>query len=129
MTGEAAPLRGRRILVVEDDYLLAQALSDFLEEVEVNVIGPVGSVDEALAMVENAAGGLDGAILDVNLHGSKSYPVADALAARSIPFLFATGYSRNALDERYRDHPRCEKPFDQVTLLSMFGRLFNNDAA
>ncbi|WP_314957692.1 response regulator [Bradyrhizobium cosmicum] len=129
MPGESATLRGRRILVVEDDYLLAQILSDFLEDAEVNVIGPVGSVDEALAMVETAPESFDGAILDVNLHGSKSYPVADALAARSIPFLFATGYSRNALDERYRDHPRCEKPFDQVTLLSMFGRLFNNDAA
>lgn len=129
MAGEAATLRGRRILVVEDDYLLAQVLSDYLEEAEVEVIGPVGSVDEALALVENESRGFDGAILDVNLHGSKSYPIADALAERSIPFLFATGYGRDALDGRFRDRPRCEKPFDQATLLSVFGRLFNNHSA
>ncbi|MGY0571255.1 response regulator [Bradyrhizobium sp. RDM12] len=129
MTGEAATLRGRRILLVEDDYLLAQVLSDYLEEAEVDVIGPVGSLEEALAVVENDPDGFDAAILDVNLHGSKSYPVADALAKRSIPFLFATGYGRDALDGRFRDHPRCEKPFDQTTLLSAFGRLFNNRSA
>jgi len=129
VTGEAAILPGRRILIVEDDYLLAQILADFLEQAEIEVIGPVGSLDEALALVENDPGSFDGAILDINLHGSKSYPIADALAARSIPFLFATGYGRDALEGRYRDHPRCEKPFDQATLLSVFGALFNNRAA
>ncbi len=114
---------------MEDDYLLAQILADFLEQAEIEVIGPVGSLDEALALVENDPGSFDGAILDINLHGSKSYPIADALAARSIPFLFATGYGRDALEGRYRDHPRCEKPFDQATLLSVFGALFNNRAA
>ncbi len=129
MTGEAATLRGRRILVVEDDYLLAQVLTDFLEQADFHVVGPVGSLEEALALVENEPGSFDGAILDINLHGSNSYPVADALVARSIPFLFATGYGRDALEGRYRDHPRCEKPFDQATLLSVFGALFNNRAA
>jgi DNA-binding response OmpR family regulator len=129
VTDEPAILRGRKILVVEDDYLLAQVLSDYLEGAEVDVVGPVGSVDEALALLENDSGGVDGAILDVNLHGSKSYPIADALAVRSTPFLFATGYSRDALDGRFRDHPRCEKPFDQATLLSAVGRLFKDHSA
>jgi DNA-binding response OmpR family regulator len=123
MMDKSESLRGCRILVVEDDYLLAQVLSDFLEDAEADVIGPVGSVDEALAAIESAPGSLDGAILDVNLHGSKSYPIADALAARSIPFLFATGYGQDALDLPYRNHARCEKPFDQANLVTRFAEL------
>lgn len=118
-------LRDRRILVVEDDYLVAQVLVDFLEEAGATVVGPVGWVDEALALIEASAAGIDGAILDINLHGSRSYPVADALTGRSIPFIFATGYGSDALDEPYRMHRRCEKPFDHSGLISALAQLFS----
>jgi DNA-binding response OmpR family regulator len=128
VAGEAAALRGRRVLIVEDDYLLAQFLTDVLEEADVKVVGPIGWIDEALALVENSGGGLDGAILDVNLHGRNSYPVAEALAARAIPFLFATGYGQDALDGQYRNHLRCEKPFDQDALIALLGELLSKSS-
>ena len=128
MAGEAAALRGRRVLLVEDDYLLAQFLTDVLEEADIKVVGPIGWVDEALALIENSGGRLDGAILDVNLHGCNSSPVAEALAARAIPFLFATGYGQDALDGQYRTHLRCEKPFDQDALIVLLGELLSKSA-
>jgi CheY-like chemotaxis protein len=121
MTNGAAALEGLRVLVVEDDYLVAQVLIELLEDAGAVVVGPVGWVDEALALIADRTNRFDGAVLDVNLHGSKSYPIADALAARSIKFIFATGYSAEALDEPYRHCPRCEKPFDQSALIAAFG--------
>ena len=121
MTNGAAGLEGRRLLVVEDDYLVAQVLIDLLEDAGAVVTGPIGSVDEALALIADSPDRFDGAVLDVNLHGSKSYPIADALTARSIKFIFATGYGADALDEPYRRCPRCEKPFDQGALIAAFG--------
>lgn len=119
----AGALRGRRILVVEDDYLVAQIVADFLEEAGANVVGPVGWIDDALALIETNGAGIDGAVLDVNLHGRRSYPVADSLAGRAIPFIFATGYGAEALDEPYRSHRRCEKPLDQTILVSLLAQL------
>jgi len=123
MTNGAAALGGLRVLVVEDDYFVAQVLVDLLEDVGAVVIGPIGWVDEALALIADGTDRFDGAVLDVNLHGSKSYPIADALTARSIKFIFATGYGADALDEPYRHCPRCEKPFDQTALVAAFGQL------
>jgi CheY-like chemotaxis protein len=117
-------LRDRNILVVEDDYLVAQILIDFLEEAGVTIVGPIGWVEEAVALIEADASQIDAAILDVNLHGSRSYPVADALTGRSIPFVFATGYGAEALDGAYRSHRRCEKPFNQTVLMSALEQLF-----
>ena len=119
MADDAAFLAGRRILVVEDDYLVAQVLIDLLERAGAEVLGPIGWIDEALAMVADPGLHVDGAILDVNLHGAKSYPIAEALAARSIPCVFTSGYGADALDPSYRDWPRCEKPFNQDTLLAI----------
>lgn len=119
-----ASLRDRGILVVEDDYLVAQILVDFLEETGATVVGPIGWVEEALALIEADASQIDAAILDINLHGSRSYPVADALTGRSIPFVFATGYASDALDGPYRSHGRCEKPFDQKALTAALEQLF-----
>jgi CheY-like chemotaxis protein len=92
MVSGTANLEGRHILVVEDDYLVAQVLVDLLEDAGAEVIGPIGWIDEAIALIEDGSQKLDGAVLDINLHGKKSYPVADALAARSVGFVFATGY-------------------------------------
>lgn len=116
-------LRNRRILVVEDDYLVAQILVNFLEEAGATVVGPIGWVEEAVVLIEADASRIDAAILDINLHGSRSYPIADALIGRSVPFVFATGYGFDALEEPYRSHRRCDKPFDQNALVAALEQL------
>jgi CheY-like chemotaxis protein len=102
---------GRRILVVEDDYMVAEDLRIDLEELGALVLGPVAKVAAALELI---AGGdrIDGATLDVTLGREKSFPVADALKARAIPFVFMTGYDSWAIPEAYRAFPRCSKPAD-----------------
>ncbi len=114
---ESQPLRGRRILVVEDDYLVASAVASLLEEAGASVVGPVGWADDALMLLESEQDQVHAAILDVDLHGQNSYPVADALVQRNIRFVFATGYGEEAVDSRYQHYPRCQKPFDERTLL------------
>jgi CheY-like chemotaxis protein len=109
-------LRGRRILVVEDDYLVALALSSALEEAGASVIGPISRAEEAIGVIEEGTQQVDAAILDVDLNGETSYGVADALAMRNIRFVFATGYGAEAVDGRYRHYPRCQKPFDHRAL-------------
>jgi len=111
-------LEGRRILVVEDDYLVAMILVDLLEDAGAVVIGPIGTVEDAIACIEEGSRPFDSAVLDVNLHGRRSYPIADALVARKVGFVFATGYGGGILEEKYQRHPRCEKPFDLAALVS-----------
>jgi CheY-like chemotaxis protein len=116
-------LAGRRILVVEDDYLVGLILVDLLEDAGAKVLGPIGSVEEAITFLEDGGEAFDSAVLDVNLHGRKSYPIADALTARSVGFVFATGYGGGALEDRFQRHPRCEKPFDHGALVSALADL------
>jgi ActR/RegA family two-component response regulator len=111
-------LRGRRLLIVEDEYMIAADLAYTLEDRGVEVVGPVGSVDEALALVE-AEGRLDGAVLDLNLGNDRAYPVADALLARGVPFVFATGYGREVIPAAYAEVPRCEKPIEMSALAKL----------
>ena len=107
----ASALRGRRILVVEDEYMMADDLRRDLEKVGAEVVGPVPSVADALKILAQADT-LDGAVLDVNLRGEKVYPLAEALRERSMPYVLATGYEQCALPETYKDVPRCDKPVD-----------------
>ncbi|WP_250501405.1 response regulator [Caballeronia sp. GAWG1-5s-s] len=118
MSERTRVLDGRRILVVEDDYLVALALSPALEEAGAVVVGPVASVEEALALLAEGREEVDVAVLDVDLDGEKSYPVADALVAREIRFIFATGYGLDALAPDYRQYPRCQKPCDHRAVLN-----------
>jgi CheY-like chemotaxis protein len=117
-------LAGRRILVVEDDYFVAQALIGLLEFAGATIVGPLGWLDEALAFVKEHNEEFDGVVLDVDLHGEKSYPVADLLQSAIVPFVFTTGYGADALDERYRALPRCEKPVDPKMLLDALSRIY-----
>ncbi len=103
-------LRGRRVLVVEDQYCIAGDVAEALIARGAEVIGPVPTVDKALDMVETNR--LDGAILDIDLRGEIGYAVADALASRAIPFVFATGCDQRTVPARFRQVPFCEKPFD-----------------
>lgn len=118
MSRQARVLEGRRILVVEDDYLVALALATVLEEAGACVVGPISRPREAVALLEEGREQVDAAVLDVDLNGEKSYPVADALALRQIRFVFTTGYGMDSVAEGYRHYPRCQKPFDHRALLS-----------
>lgn len=118
MEVEGGKLAGRRILVVEDDYLIAQVLTELLADAGAEVLGPIGRLEEAVAFVENTTETLDAAVLDINLHGSKSYPVADALISRAVRFVFTTGYGTDIIDSRYIRYPRCEKPFNESAVIA-----------
>jgi len=117
----AGSLAGCRILVIEDDFLVGQVIFDMLEEEGAEVLGPVGAVDEAVAFVAEQATMFDRVVLDLNLHGIKSYAVADALARQNIPFIFMTGYGKDALDEAYRNYPHCIKPVTRADLVTALG--------
>ena len=116
------PVDGLRLLVVEDEYLLALYLSEALEDLGASVVGPVASVDAALDLIASDPE-IDAAILDVNLGSESVYPVADALASRQVPFVFASGYDRDALPERYRVFDVCCKPLDPVAVGTVLSQL------
>ena len=100
----------QQILIVEDEPLIAMMLEDFLEVLEKQPAGTADCVSAALAKLDD--GNIDAAILDVNLRGGeKSTPVAEALAERGIPFIFATGGTEDSVDDKFRDRPRLLKPF------------------
>lgn len=113
---------GRRLLVVEDEYMIAVELAHALEEMGAEVIGPAGSVEDALDLLGDDDGRLDAAVLDVNLRDERVYPVADALRARGVPFVFATGYDAGAIPPAYAATPRCEKPVDRGQLVRLLAR-------
>lgn len=112
----SAALRGRRILVVEDEAVVALWLTDVLVSAGASVVGSVASVREALALAED--GTLDCAVLDYWLPDGTTAPVADLLAARGVPFVFATAYYAGEIDPRYSDRPRVEKAFVAEELLN-----------
>lgn len=118
-------LRGRHVLIVEDEYLLADDLSDALSDVGAKVVGPAGSIEQATALILSREP-IDVAILDVNLRGEMVFPVADALRQRGIPFAFATGYDRWALPERFSDVPRIEKPLRSERVTALLQPLVGN---
>jgi CheY-like chemotaxis protein len=99
----------QRVLIVEDEALVGMALEDALGFLGVDVVGVAGTVDEALERIEGDT--FDGAILDVQLHGKDVLPVAESLKQHGIPFVFATGYGRSGVPEKYRDALVLQKPF------------------
>jgi CheY-like chemotaxis protein len=109
-----APLRGLRILVIEDEMMVAMLMEDLLEGFGCTIVGPAGSIDEALRLITTEA--IDGAILDLNLAGAESYPVADELARRDILFIFVSGYGNHQLKGEYDNRPRLPKPFRSLDL-------------
>jgi CheY-like chemotaxis protein len=108
-------LAGRRILVVEDEYVLAADVAQALEELGAVVVGPAATAERALALVAGEDR-LDGAVLDIDLGGERAYSVADALVARGVPFVFATGYDHWVVPAAHAQAPRCEKPVDTTVL-------------
>jgi CheY-like chemotaxis protein len=111
-------LAGRRILLVEDEYLIVEAMEMWLSQAGAVVVGPVPSVERALALIESEGHGLDGAVLDVNLgQGETAYPIADRLNALGVPYLFATGDVRIIESPPHQGRPRLHKPVSRGTLL------------
>ena len=114
-------LAGRRVLIVEDEYFIAEDLVRTFEAEGAQVIGSVASVADALDLLGETKH-LDGAVLDVNLAGEMAYPVADALIARGVPFVFATGYDASTIPPRYGAAKWCGKPVDPAKIArALFG--------
>ena len=111
MPGEA--VAGRRVLVVEDNYLMATGLAAVLEQAGALVVGPAANIREALALLDPLP---DCASLDVQLGKETSFPIADELAARGVPFLFCTGTTAD-IPAQHRMRPVCSKPYRPRTLL------------
>jgi DNA-binding NtrC family response regulator len=111
----------RRVLLVEDEMLVVWLLEDMLADLGYAAVGPASSVNQALAMIEAEA--IDVAVLDINLNGQISYPVADALAARGVPFAFSTGYDKDTLPNVYRSFPVLQKPFHRSELSDTLAKL------
>ncbi|AKS19486.1 response regulator [Xanthomonas campestris] len=98
-----------RVLVVEDESLVAMLLEDCLAELGYEVAGTVGDVSTALEAVKQ--GNLDMAVLDVNLGGTMSFPIAEELDARGVPYIFVTGYASSGIPEKFRHRHGVQKPF------------------
>src|SRR4051794_30804408 len=96
----ANPGAPRRVLLVEDEYIIAMDMAYELEALGAQVVGPVGSLEGALSLVESD-GGIDAAFLDLNLGGDEAYPIADALLARGAHVVFTTGYEENTIPPHY----------------------------
>jgi CheY-like chemotaxis protein len=111
-------LSGRRKLVVEDEMLVLMSIEDMLAELGCESVTTAATVDQALALID--AHVFDAAMLDMNLNGTKSFPVADKLAALGVPFIFATGYSAQDMRDGYADRPLLKKPIRYTELAGVF---------
>jgi CheY-like chemotaxis protein len=110
------PLAGCRVLIVEDDGLLAYRIVQFLEEIGVTAVGPFATMIAALSGITEIDA-IDGAILDIGLGGETSYPLAEALQTTGIPFLFLTGTDRINLPPRFSRTAHLRKPHSDVELM------------
>jgi CheY-like chemotaxis protein len=116
-------LSHRRILVVEDEMMVLMVIEDMLADMGCESVTAAATVAQALALID--AKFFDAAMLDVNLNGSTSYPVADVLAARGVPFIFATGYNGHGMMKGYSDRPLLSKPFQLNDLIKVLTPLFS----
>ena len=115
-------LRGRSVMVVEDEFFQAEELSRALSGAGARLVGPFPTVESALAGLDEGAR-IDAAVLDVNLRGVAVAPLVEALSARGIPFLFATGYDRAALPAAWGEAPVFENPLHLGRLVEAVGAL------
>jgi FixJ family two-component response regulator len=118
---DGADLEGLCVLVVEDEFLLAMELEALLEQRGCRVLGPVATIDRALAVLDNHRPAA--AVLDVNLKGTRATPIAAALQDRGVPFVLVTGYGDGQLNEpELKGQPRLEKPLNRQKLLRTLER-------
>ncbi len=103
--------RKHRILVVEDEAMISMLIEDMVVDCGAEIVGPVARFDDALALAHKAEFGV--AVLDLNLNGTLSYPIAEVIRQRGIPVIFATGYGTHGLRDSFHDCPTLQKPFSQ----------------
>ncbi|AWN37178.1 response regulator [Methylobacterium radiodurans] len=121
MTAALAAFAGRAVLLVEDDYFIVKHLRRRLQQEGALTLGPASNVPDALDLVHRVPR-IDAAVLDINLQGEMVFPVADALAARGVRFVFATGYDPVEVPARYAGVRHCSKPVDLASLAeALFG--------
>ena len=104
---------GRRVLIVEDESLVAMLLETILEDMGCVPVGPAATVDEGLRMASEP---VDAALLDVNVAGRQVFPIAQALKDRGVPFVFSTGYGEGGLPDEWRGHSTLQKPFTEAAV-------------
>jgi DNA-binding NtrC family response regulator len=114
-------LSGRRILVVEDEMLVVIMIEDMLADLGCKSVSSAATIDKALALINAQV--FDAALLDVNLNGNDSHPVAEALSARGVPFVYSTGNTVQSVRDGYSDRPSLKKPFKFEELAAIFARL------
>jgi CheY-like chemotaxis protein len=107
-------LSNRKVLIVEDEMMIAMLIEDMLEEFGCELVGPANSVPHALQLIGNES--IEVAVLDLNLDGQDTYAIADALQQKNVPFIFATGYGSRGLRQEYADRRVLQKPFQQKEL-------------
>ena len=122
MSSPAKWFRGRRILVVEDEFLIGFAIASTLSDHGAETLGPIGTLSDALARGERE--GLQGALLDLTLGHDTSTAVARVLRRRNIPFILMTGYGDESIPAELEAAPRLRKPFEQAALLEACRSLF-----
>jgi CheY-like chemotaxis protein len=103
-----------RILIVEDEAMIAMLVEDMVLDFGSEVVGPAAKMADAISLAQSAT--LDAAILDVNVSGSVIFPVAEILSKRGIPYIFATGYGSTGIPPRFQSHPTLPKPFSYQSL-------------
>lgn len=117
-----APFSGRRILIVEDEYFLADDRANEFAQRGADIVGPLSDVPEALEFVVSGAR-IDAALLDINIRNEMIFPLAHALRERKIPFVFTTGYDKSWVRPEFADVPLCEKPLDLAAVAGCLAEL------
>jgi len=110
------------VLIVEDEFYLADDLAAALSGAGAKVLGPFGRVEDARRLIESGQA-VDLAILDIDLVGDRVFPIADLLRERNAPFLFATGYGAEIIPDRFSDVPRLEKPVTGAVVIGLLETL------
>jgi DNA-binding response OmpR family regulator len=121
------PLAGVKVLVVEDNYLIAKLVKEVLVFAGCSVSGPIPRLAEARDVASREAHHV--AVLDINLNGERVYPVADILSRRRVPYVFVTGYGDTTLPPEYVERPRIRKPFKREELIGTISNLVQRTSA
>lgn len=118
---EAFP--GQRVLLVEDEAILAMSVEDMLTQLGCVVVGPALTIAHASALASSER--LDAALLDINVGGGNSFAIAEVLKDRAVPFCFITGYGRDGVPEQFLDVPVLPKPYSGAALAGVLAELLN----
>ncbi|GGD97008.1 response regulator [Aureimonas endophytica] len=114
-------LRGKRILIVEDEFYIADSLAMDFADLGAEIVGPAASIDEAFELLGTGET-VDWAVLDINVQGAMIYPLAAALRRLGLPFVFATGYDHWMIPADYQSVPICQKPVDPASVARLLAR-------